>query len=59
MLKETPRWNQSVATWRNTSYRYSFSKDERFKDVKPVSTDILEPQIPSSLGTKSCSLGKG
>ena len=27
MSKDTPRWNQSASTWRNTSPRYSFSKD--------------------------------
>jgi hypothetical protein len=32
--KTTPRWNQSAATWRNTSHKYSFSKDSRFKDYR-------------------------
>jgi hypothetical protein len=32
--KVTPNWNQSSATWRNTSHKYSFSKDRRFKDYK-------------------------
>lgn len=31
MPKENVKWNQSVATWRNTARRFSFSKDSRFK----------------------------
>ena len=41
MKKDTPTWNQSAATWRNSSHRYSFSKDSRFKDNKPYYLDIL------------------
>ncbi len=41
--KTTPRWNQSAATWRNTSHKYSFSKDSRFKDYRVEYTDIIEP----------------
>jgi hypothetical protein len=32
--KITPRWNQSSATWRYTSHKYSFSKDSRFKNYR-------------------------
>ena len=46
--KITPRWNQSAATWRNTSHKYSFSKDSRFKDYKVEYTDIIEPEIPTT-----------
>ena len=59
MPKESPKWNQSTATWRHTSHKYSFSKDSRFKDSPPYYTDILEPQIPSSLTSRSCTFGKG
>ena len=59
MPKEAPKWNQSSTTWRHTSHKYSFSKDNRFKDSPPYYTDILEPQIPSSITSKSCTFGKG
>lgn len=59
MLKETPRWNQSSATWRHTAKRYSFSKDSRFKDESFNYSDIIEPQIPSFISSKSCTFGKG
>lgn len=41
MPKEHPRWNQSAATWRNTSHKYSFSKDGRFKDSSFYYNDII------------------
>lgn len=59
MPKESPKWNQSSTTWRHTSQKYSFSKDSRFKEHTPYYTDILEPQIPTSLTSKSCTFGKG
>jgi len=59
MPKDTAKWNQSATTWRHTSHKHSFSKDSRFKDNPPYYSDILKPEIPSSLGPKSCSLGKG
>lgn len=39
--KDTPRWNQSSSTWRHTSHRYSFSRDDRFRDNKIYYSDIL------------------
>lgn len=59
MQKELPRWTQSASTWRHTSYRYSFSKDRRFKDEQLNYSDILEPTLPSTNNNKSCSFGKG
>lgn len=60
MPKEHPRWNQSAATWRNTSHKYSFSKDSRFKESSFYYSDIIQPQIPTSLNSnKSCTFGKG
>jgi hypothetical protein len=59
MPKEQARWNQSSATWRHTTHKYSFSKDSRFKDSPAYYSDILEPQIPTSLTSKSCTFGKG
>lgn len=59
MRKEPARWNQSAATWRNTSHKYSFSKDDRFKESSFYYTDIIEPQIPTSITSKSCTFGKG
>ena len=41
--KETPRWNQSSSTWRHTSHRYSFSRDDRFRTKKYYYNDIIEP----------------
>jgi len=43
MPKENARWNQSVATWRNASHKYSFSRDSRFKEQRPYYSDIIEP----------------
>ena len=57
--KVTPDWNQSSATWRNTSHKYSFSKDKRFKDYRVEYSDIIEPQIPTTRSSKSCTFGKG
>lgn len=59
MAKDTPRWNQSSATWRHTSPHFSFSKDNRFRDHSLNYSDILEPQIPSTNANKSCTFGKG
>lgn len=59
MPKERVKWSQSASTWRHTSQNYSFSKDNRFKDSPPYYTDIIEPQIPTSLASKSCTFGKG
>lgn len=58
MSKDCARWNQSAATWRHTAKKYSFSKDQRFKQSSFYHTDIIEPQIPSSLSSKSCTFGK-
>ena len=41
MPKENARWNQSVTTWRNTSHKYSFSRDSRFKEQRPYYSDII------------------
>lgn len=35
-----PLWRQSSSTWRHTSYRYSFSRDSRFKQDKASHLDI-------------------
>ena len=59
MQKVVPRWNQSASTWRHTSHKYSFSKDSRFKEPEVYYTDILKPEIPSSLTNKYCTFGKG
>lgn len=59
MQKESPQWNHSAATWRNTSHKYSFSKDNRFKDTSFYYSDIIEPEIPSTLASKTCTFGKG
>lgn len=59
MPKERPKWNQSASTWRHTSHKYSFSKDNRFKDSPAYYSDILKPEIPTSLASKSCTFGKG
>ena len=58
MPKESPKWNQSASTWRHTSHRYSFSKDNRFKDSPPYYTDIIHPQFPSTMTSKTCTFGK-
>ena len=60
MPKEDPIWNQSSATWRHTSHKYSFSRGERFHQNPLNYSDILEPSLPSSLHpAKSCTFGKG
>lgn len=59
MPKETPKWNQSATTWRHSTHKYSFSKDNRFKENCSYYSDILKPQIPSTLTPRSCSFGKG
>jgi hypothetical protein len=59
MPKESPQWNQSSTTWRHSSQKYSFSKDTRFKDSPPYYTDILKPELPSTITSKSCTFGKG
>ena len=58
MSKDTPRWNQSAATWRNTSPRYSFSKDERFRTRKYYYSDVIEPELPTTRSSISCTFGK-
>jgi hypothetical protein len=59
MPKQHPKWNQSATTWRHTSHKYSFSKDSRFKDYTVNYSDIIEPQLPNSLTSKSCTFVKG
>ena len=58
MSKDTPRWNQSTATWRHHSPRYSFSKDQRFRTRKHYYNDIMELEIPSTRSSISCTFGK-
>ena len=58
--KEDLRWNQSSATWRHAAHKYSFSRQDRFRDSPLAHSDILQPDLPSSLNpAKSCTLGKG
>lgn len=57
--KDVPRWGQSAATWRNTSHRYSFSRDDRFRTKKYSYSDIIEPELPTTNHNKSCTFGKG
>lgn len=57
--KDVPKWNQSSSTWRHTSHRYSFSKEDRFRDKKLYYSDILEPDLGSTNQNKSCTFGKG
>lgn len=57
--KEQPKWNQSATTWRHSSHRYSFSKESRFKDHSSYHSDILKPEIPTTLTTRSCTFGRG
>jgi len=59
MSKDAPDWNQSSATWRHTSPKHSFSRDRRFRDHPLYYSDIIEPQIPSSINSKTCTFGKG
>lgn len=59
MNKDLPNWNQSAATWRNTSHRYSFSKSKRFQNAKLNYLDIGEPVLPSTQTKITCTFGKG
>lgn len=59
LRKSVIAWNQSSSTWRNSTKRYSFSKEKRFKTTAPNCLDILEPEMPDTKSKKSCSFGKG
>ena len=58
LSKDIPRWNQSATTWRHTSHRYSFSKDDRFHTRKYYHSGIIEPELPSTRSSITCTFGK-
>jgi hypothetical protein len=59
LRKEDPRWAQSSATWRHTAHKYSFSRQDRFRESPLSHSDILQPTLPSTLNPKACTFGKG
>ena len=59
MKKETPDWNQSSATWRNSSPKYAFPKGDRFNTQRAAHLDIIQPEIPSTKSPVYCTFGKG